>query len=93
MRINLENVDGFVVNLNWNVIEQYEEIFGKANNLSLIEMQKAIIDYYTQTYDIVLCKSYNVFQVIEDTNMLVEIRKQTFFKKLISFIKGLFNID
>ena len=30
-------------------------------------------------------------KVIEDTNMLVEIRKQTFFKKLISFIKGLFN--
>ena len=29
--------------------------------------------------------------VIENTNLLVEIKKETFFKKLISFIKGLFN--
>jgi len=29
--------------------------------------------------------------VIENTNLPVEIKKETFFKKLISFIKGLFN--
>ena len=29
--------------------------------------------------------------VVENTNLLVEIKKETFFKKLISFIKGLFN--
>lgn len=29
--------------------------------------------------------------VVENTNLPVEIKKETFFKKLISFIKGLFN--
>ena len=29
--------------------------------------------------------------VVEDTNLPVEVKKETFFKKLISFIKGLFN--
>ncbi len=29
--------------------------------------------------------------VIENTNLPIEIKKETFFKKLISFIKGLFN--
>ena len=29
--------------------------------------------------------------VIDNTNLPIEINKETFFKKLISFIKGLFN--
>ena len=29
--------------------------------------------------------------IVENTNLSVEIKKETFFKKLISFIKGLFN--
>lgn len=38
-----------------------------------------------------LFKNKQESTVIENTNLPVEIKKETFFKKLISFIKGLFN--
>ena len=52
MKLNLENVDGFVVDLTWNVNvkQQYKEIFGESENVSIEDMRQAIIDYYTLLY-------------------------------------------
>ena len=78
MKLNLENVDGFVVDLTWNVSvkQQYKDIFGESENISIEDMRQAIIDYYTQTYNLVLCKQYNVFQIIESEVKIDVVEKQ-----------------
>lgn len=67
------------------------------------EEKKELLEIYSKNekiYQEELTEKYNpdnVFKnkkeevVIENTNLPVEIKKETFFKKLISFIKGLFN--
>lgn len=87
MKINFENIDGFVIDLTTSesVLQKYKEIYNLKTNLPLEEMRKLIVNYYTQTYDIVLCKDYNVYQVIEDKNIIFsfENKKKTYHTDLV----------
>ena len=53
-----------------------------------IRIEKEIREKYNPDN---LLKNKQEQTVVENTNLPVEIKKETFFKKLISFIKGLFN--
>lgn len=62
----LEKADGFVLDLTTE--EQVEMVFNELfnkDNTNIENKRKAILSYYTNTYNIVLCKGYNVFQVLE----------------------------
>ena len=76
------------INLEYLLNEQQKKLMNEIYKNNEIEFQKKLREKYNPDN---IFKNKKEETVIENTNLPVEIKKETFFKKLISFIKGLFN--
>ena len=76
------------INLEYLLNEEQKKLMNEIYKNNDIKMQKELQEKYNIDN---IFKNKKEETVIENTNLLVEIKKETFFKKLISFIKGLFN--
>ena len=72
----------------WCESEEQKHNFIKHLNENEIRYQEELREKYNPDN---IFKNKKEEIVVENTNLPVEIKKETFFKKLISFIKGLFN--
>ena len=76
------------INLEYLLNEEQKNLMNEIYRNNEIKMQKEMQEKYNPDN---IFKNKQKQIVVENTNLPVEIKKETFFKKLISFIKGLFN--